>query len=112
MDPAALDDKEGTGRAAWLNYSITRAAWRQALFAKKYPNETQYRHTLEEETAALSSVADAVDQSEGRFASRSATDEYCFAGSATGLLEAWVLLSGVTGSGHCQGLCRLPVGAS
>lgn len=60
VNPTDLDEK--AGRSAWLAYSLTRAAWRQALFAKEYPNETQYRHSLAEESAALEAVAGTVDR--------------------------------------------------
>ena len=34
-------------------YGLTRASWNTAEFAKNYPAEKQYRHTLKEEAAAL-----------------------------------------------------------
>ncbi|MGA2742769.1 MAG: hypothetical protein ABSG65_35690 [Bryobacteraceae bacterium] len=41
INPNDVEDAEGTGRSAGIGYSITRAAWRQALFAKTYPMEAQ-----------------------------------------------------------------------
>jgi hypothetical protein len=46
------DDKSGAG-AAWLTYGLIRASWQQKEFAKEYPNEKKYRHSLKEEAAAL-----------------------------------------------------------
>jgi hypothetical protein len=46
------DDKGGAG-AAWITYSLIRASWQQKEFAKQYPNEKEYRHSLKEEAAAL-----------------------------------------------------------
>ena len=46
------DDKSGAG-AAWITYSLIRASWQQKEFAKQYPKEKQYRHSLKEEAAAL-----------------------------------------------------------
>jgi tetratricopeptide (TPR) repeat protein len=57
LDPGALakDDKSGAG-AAWITYSLIRASWQQTEFAKQYPNEKKYRHSLKEEAAALRSA--------------------------------------------------------
>ena len=54
LDPNALkkDDKSGSG-AAWITYGLIRSTWRSTEFAKQYPNEKQYRHSLKEEAAAL-----------------------------------------------------------
>ena len=54
LDPNALkkDDKSGAG-AAWITYGFIRAGWRSGQFAKEYPNEKQYRHSLKEEAHAL-----------------------------------------------------------
>jgi len=54
LDPNSLkkDDKTGAG-AAWMTYSLLRASWTTTEFAKQYPNEKKYRHTLKEEAAAL-----------------------------------------------------------
>ncbi|HEU4934229.1 MAG TPA: tetratricopeptide repeat protein [Pyrinomonadaceae bacterium] len=45
------NDKGGAA-AAWMTYGIIRASW-QTEFAKQYPNEKAYRHSLKEEAAAL-----------------------------------------------------------
>jgi tetratricopeptide (TPR) repeat protein len=54
LDPNVLskDDKSGAA-AAWITYSMIRASWRTTEFAKQYPSEKQYRHSLKEEAAAL-----------------------------------------------------------
>ena len=92
VSPQDLEDKDGTGRAAWLAYGITRAAWRQALFAKTYPNETQYRHTLAEETAALTAVANAVERLNAPHLDPLLANVLAL--KRDGLLEAWILLNG------------------
>jgi tetratricopeptide (TPR) repeat protein len=51
-------DKGGTA-AAWMTYGIIRASW-QTEFAKQYPNEKTYRHSLKEEAAALRGALDSV----------------------------------------------------
>lgn len=44
------------GSMAWVAYSATREIWRKEKFAKTYPGETGYRHSLAEEADALRSV--------------------------------------------------------
>ena len=54
LDPNMLkkDDKSGAG-AAWVTYGLVRASWVQGEFAKQYPAEKTYRHSLREEVTAL-----------------------------------------------------------
>jgi tetratricopeptide (TPR) repeat protein len=44
------------GSMAWIGYSATRETWKKEKFAKTYPAEKTYRHTLAEEADALRSV--------------------------------------------------------
>jgi len=57
LDPSTLkqDDKSWSG-AAWMMYGIVRASWVSKEFAKQYPNEKVYRHSLKEETTAIRSA--------------------------------------------------------
>lgn len=55
IDPATIQDTK-TGSAAWLMYGMTRTLWRNSKFAKEYPNEKEYRHSLGEEADALHMV--------------------------------------------------------
>lgn len=54
LDPTTLkkDDKGGSG-TAWMMYGLIRASWTDGEFAKQYPDEKKYRHSLKEEAAAL-----------------------------------------------------------
>lgn len=54
LDPSMFkkDDKSGSG-AAWIMYGLSRTAWVNGEFAKNYPDEKKYRHSLKEEAAAL-----------------------------------------------------------
>ncbi|MGH9823299.1 MAG: tetratricopeptide repeat protein, partial [Blastocatellia bacterium] len=56
LDPKALDSKDD-GSSAWMMYGITRALWHNEKFAKQFPDEKVYRHSLAEESDALSLVA-------------------------------------------------------
>jgi hypothetical protein len=51
VNPGAED-----GSIAWIAYSATREAWKKKKFAKTFPNEGVYRHSLVEEADALRSV--------------------------------------------------------
>jgi len=81
----------GDGQSVWVNYSSARADWRKSVFSEKHPAEKQYRHTIEEEAAALSTVADAVDLQKP---SRPDPQLAILAElRKAGLLQAWIFLS-------------------
>ncbi|HEX8247935.1 MAG TPA: tetratricopeptide repeat protein [Pyrinomonadaceae bacterium] len=44
------------GSTAWLAYAPARQAWRKDKFSKAFPNQKTYRHSLQEEAAALRGV--------------------------------------------------------
>ncbi|MEO7970655.1 MAG: tetratricopeptide repeat protein [bacterium] len=52
---AVLGGKDD-GSFAWIIYGGTRSIWRTAKFAKTFPGEKTYRHSLAEEADALRSV--------------------------------------------------------
>jgi hypothetical protein len=56
FDPALRNSDDGS--AAWENYGLVRAQWVSDDFARLFPNEKTYRHTLSEETAALRKTAE------------------------------------------------------
>jgi tetratricopeptide (TPR) repeat protein len=53
MDPSQPTDTS----AVWLAYSMGRASWRMKEFKKHFPDEKEYRHSLAEETDALTMAA-------------------------------------------------------
>jgi tetratricopeptide (TPR) repeat protein len=55
LNPTALEGKDD-GSFAWIIYGATRTTWRQEKFAKTFPNEPAYRHSLAEEADALRNV--------------------------------------------------------
>ena len=93
-----------------IGYSVARAAWRQAVFAQKYPNETQYRHALAEEVAALDAGVNAIERQKAPHLDPQLANVLSL--KRDGLLEAWILLSGGPNSRHRPGLRRLPRRAS
>lgn len=44
------------GSMAWIAYSATRETWKKEKFAKTFPKENAYRHSVAEEADALRSV--------------------------------------------------------
>ena len=58
ISPESLGTDDGS--AAWVAYGITRAAWAMQKFAREFPNEKEYRHTLREEADALRAVVESV----------------------------------------------------
>jgi tetratricopeptide (TPR) repeat protein len=85
------DDKSGSG-AAWMMYGIIRASWSQTEFAKNYPNEKTYRHSLKEEAAALRGALKVVESQKDQ----SAIDpslQVLRKLDKEGLLEAFILLA-------------------
>jgi hypothetical protein len=76
-------------RATCRRYSAVRAVWRQSVSAEKYPAERDYHYTLEEE-AALTAVALALDFQKPLY-----LDSPLATLRDAGLVEAWILLTGV-----------------
>jgi tetratricopeptide (TPR) repeat protein len=56
LDASALLGDKDDGSFAWISYGATRSAWHKEKFAKTFPNEKTYRHSLAEEADALRSV--------------------------------------------------------
>ena len=84
------------GSSGWLIYSITRASWVNGKFAKEFPNEKEYRHSLREEVEALQMVADAtaIQVKEGKLKTSSLEPSLAnlLKLHEAGLLEAYILL--------------------
>ena len=91
LDASALLGGKDDGSFAWISYGTTRSGWRKEKFAKTFPNETGYRHSLAEEADALRSVLSVAadkktkDLSPSLAKLKKLNDE--------GLLEAYILLA-------------------
>ena len=90
MDPTALGQDDGT--FAWIGYGATRIAWRKEKFAKTYPKETAYRHSLAEEADALRRVI-TVAASDKRTKTLNPSLARLKKLNDEGLLEAYLLLA-------------------
>lgn len=92
LDAGALLSGKDDGSFAWISYGATRSTWRKEKFAKTFPREKAYRHSLAEEADALRSVlVIASDKKVAKTLSPSLArlkklDE-------EGLLEAYILLA-------------------
>jgi tetratricopeptide (TPR) repeat protein len=98
-DKATIDisvTPSADGSSAWMFYSISRATWLDGKsFAKAYPNEKAYRHSLKEEAEALSLVVIGVGtkQKDGEIKALNPQLATLMKLSGAGLLEAYVLFA-------------------
>lgn len=92
LDAGALLGAKDDGSFAWISYGATRSAWHKEKFAKTFPKETRYRHSLAEEADALRSVlaAAAGDKKTGTLSPSLAKLKKL---DEAGLLEAYILLA-------------------
>lgn len=94
LDASALLSSKDDGSFAWISYGATRTTWRKEKFAKRFPNEPVYRHSLPEETDALRSVLSlAISDKKTKTLSPSLAKLKKL--NDEGLLEAYVLLARV-----------------
>jgi tetratricopeptide (TPR) repeat protein len=91
LDPAALGQDDGS--FAWIGYGLTRTTWRKEKFAKTYPKETTYRHSLAEEADALRSVVTVAAASDKRTKALTPALAKLKKLIDEGLLEAYLLLA-------------------
>src|SRR5688572_4755958 len=92
LDASALLGGKEDGSFAWISYGTTRSGWRKEKFAKTFPNEKAYRHSLAEEAEALRSVlsiATAEKQTKKLSPSLATLKKL----DEEGLLEAYILLA-------------------
>jgi tetratricopeptide (TPR) repeat protein len=90
LDPAALGQDDGS--FAWIGYGAIRTVWRREKFAKTYPKETAYRHSLAEEADALRNVV-TVAASDKRTKTLTPSLAKLNKLNDEGLLEAYLLLA-------------------
>ncbi len=84
-------NENGGSSAAWLVYSLSRSNWIATEFAKQYPNEKTYRHSVKEETTAIRAALKTLDEKKGITADRSL--QILAKLDKEGLLEAFILLA-------------------
>jgi tetratricopeptide (TPR) repeat protein len=92
LDAGALLGGKDDGSFAWIIYGGTRSVWRTEKFAKTFPGEKTYRHSLAEEADALRSVislATRDNKTKGLSPSLAQLQQL----DNEGLLEAYILLA-------------------
>lgn len=92
LDPGVLLGGKKDGSFAWVVYGGTRSLWHKEKFAKTFPNEKTYRHSLPEEVDALRSVVHAAT-SDQQVQALSPSLKKLKELDDKGLLEAYVLLA-------------------
>ncbi|HXI62762.1 MAG TPA: tetratricopeptide repeat protein [Pyrinomonadaceae bacterium] len=92
LSMGALLGGKDDGSFAWISYGGTRSEWHKEKFAKTFPNETIYRHSLAEETDALQSVL-ALATSDKKVKNLSPSLAKLKKLNDSGLLEAYILLA-------------------
>jgi tetratricopeptide (TPR) repeat protein len=88
LDADIFNKEKSKVAAAWVAYGITRTSW-QTEFAKQYPNEKTYRHSLKEEAAALRAAIDAIKDAKNDDPSIQVLRKL----NSEGLLEPFILLA-------------------
>lgn len=94
LEQKTVEDKPD-GSGAWIVYGLSRAAWPMHKFAREFPNEKEYRHSLREEAGALHSVAEVVKQQvkDGKIKQLDPMLERLVKLHDEGLIEAFVLFA-------------------
>ena len=95
IDPNSLDKNDGS--AMWMLYHTTRSLWIKEKFAKEFPDEKDYRHSLREEVEAFGVVARITSESvkNGKMKEKDLDPSIAnlLKVHNAGLLEAYVLLA-------------------
>ncbi|HEX8771972.1 MAG TPA: tetratricopeptide repeat protein [Pyrinomonadaceae bacterium] len=93
IDPQALKSEDGSMN--WTLYKKERAGWNEKRFAREFPKEKVYRHSLLEEALALRAVAEAAskDLKTGKVKALDPALTTLVKLNEDGLLEAYILLA-------------------
>ncbi len=93
IDPNMFGKDKNGSAVAWVTYGLTRASW-QEEFAKQYPNEKTYRHSLKEEAAAMRAALKVLSEQKGGDANKiDPSLQVIKKLEKEGLLEAFILLA-------------------
>ena len=91
LDPKMFENDKDPSSAAWMMYSLTRATWPSGEFAKQYPSEKAYRHSLKEEAVSIRAALKSLDEKKAASADQSL--QILKKLDKEGLLEAFILLA-------------------
>jgi tetratricopeptide (TPR) repeat protein len=90
VEPGSLGKKDGG--EAWLAYSIQRTMWKKEKFAKEFPGEPTYRHSLKEEVDALGLAVTVFTENKKNIKDPDPSLVTLAKLQADGMLESYVLL--------------------
>src|SRR5262249_1922442 len=92
LDPTSLGKNDGG--EAWMTYSIERVLWHNEKFAKEFPQEKTYRHSLQEEASVLRLTVTAFDANQKKKKIKNPDPSLVFLSrlQADGMIEPYVLL--------------------
>lgn len=91
VDASTIKDPKAA--AAWLAYSLKRVQWRSEVFAKRFPGEKSYRHSLAEEAEALQMALGVLGEVKPAEPVDASLRDLVALGKA-GMIEPYVLLNG------------------
>ena len=84
---------KGGSQMAWITYTGTRSIWKKEKFAKEFPDEKVYRHSMKEEVDALRSVVSAAKDFEKDPKKVDPQIQMIARLDSEGLLDAFVLMT-------------------
>lgn len=87
-------DANNEGSFAWLAYSMKRVLFRNDEFAKDFPAEKDYRHTLKEEDEALRIVVSVLREKNIPRDKLEESLRNLLDLSDAGMIDCWILISG------------------
>ncbi len=100
IDEKALKEDSTDGSSAWMMYGLARAVWPTGKdgklsekFAKAYPNEKTYRHSLAEEVDALQLVINVVKEQGKKIKQLEPSLARLVKLNEAGLLEPYILFA-------------------
>ena len=62
LDASLFKKGDSANSSAWMMYGLARSTWANGEFAKNYPDEKTYRHSLKEEAAAMRSAIKVLEE--------------------------------------------------
>ena len=98
-DPAAVGKESADPSSAWRTYYSVKSKWKKGgRFAKQFPQEAEYRHSLLEESEALSAAAKVLeklkeDKKTTELVTANPTTALLLKLHEAGLVDAYVLFS-------------------
>jgi tetratricopeptide (TPR) repeat protein len=90
VEPGSLGKNDGG--EAWLAYAIQRTQWKREKFAKEFPAEKGYRHSLQEEVDALGLAVTVFTGNQKSIKNPDPSLVTLAKLKADGMLEAYILL--------------------